>query len=146
MLSAKVAIKAKIEKIIRREFSVEIRKKEEEILLINQVCCLHDVLLHWLMIICHQTETWVGNFICAGYIITWMCFHLSRLRMWNECSTVVGSENGVLQQNAVTFVNSYSKHLHSMTVQAVIFKLTVFISWYNINNLHRAQVDEYDQL
>jgi len=33
-----------------------------------------------------------------------------------------------------------------MTVQAVIFKLTVFISWYNINNLHRAQVDEYDQL
>ena len=42
---------------------------------------------------------------------------------------VVGSENGVLQQNAVTFVNSYSKHLHSMTVQAVIFKLTVFISW-----------------
>ena len=46
MLSAKVAMKAKIEKIIRREFSVEIRKKEEEILLINQVCCLHDVLLH----------------------------------------------------------------------------------------------------
>jgi len=37
MLSAKEAMKTNIEKIIRREFSVEIRKKEEEILLINQV-------------------------------------------------------------------------------------------------------------
>jgi len=37
MVLAKEAMKAKIEKIIRREFSIEIQKKEEEILLINQV-------------------------------------------------------------------------------------------------------------
>jgi len=37
MLLAKEALKTKIEKVIRREFSVEIRKKEEEILLMNQV-------------------------------------------------------------------------------------------------------------
>jgi len=37
VLSAKEAMKTKIEKVIKREFSVEIRKKEEEVLLINQV-------------------------------------------------------------------------------------------------------------
>jgi len=30
-------VKRKIERVIRREFSIEIRKKEEEIELINQV-------------------------------------------------------------------------------------------------------------
>jgi len=35
--TAREATKRKIEKVIRREFSVEIRKKEEEIELINQV-------------------------------------------------------------------------------------------------------------
>jgi len=36
-VSAKEAKKRKIEKVIRREFAVEIRKKEQEIDLINQV-------------------------------------------------------------------------------------------------------------
>ena len=36
-LTAKEALKRQIERVIRREFSVEIRKKEEEIVLINQV-------------------------------------------------------------------------------------------------------------
>jgi len=36
-LTAKEATKKKIERVIRREFSIEIRKKEEEIELINQV-------------------------------------------------------------------------------------------------------------
>jgi len=35
-IAAKEALKRKIERVIRREFSVEIRKKEEEIELINQ--------------------------------------------------------------------------------------------------------------
>jgi len=34
---AKEATKRKIERVIRREFSIEIRKKEDEIELINQV-------------------------------------------------------------------------------------------------------------
>jgi len=36
-LTAKEAVKRKIERVIRHEFSVEIRKKEKEIELINQV-------------------------------------------------------------------------------------------------------------
>jgi len=37
LVTAKEATKRKIQRIIRREFSVEIHKKEEEIELINQV-------------------------------------------------------------------------------------------------------------
>ena len=55
-LAAKEALKRQIERVIRREFSVEIRKKEEEIELINQV------FWHWysaIQLYCNEADTQV---------------------------------------------------------------------------------------
>jgi len=47
LLTAKEASKRKIERVIRREFAIEIRKKEEEIELINEVYCRQLAFVLW---------------------------------------------------------------------------------------------------